>query len=84
MQTIPQIAIKAKFVLVYDEPARIAKVNNTLLVIYDDGRIEDFAIEMAPFVVVLGDCSLSETQSMWDRINGGAAAIACSREMMVA
>jgi hypothetical protein len=80
MQTVAQTTIKAKYATVYDEPARIAKVNQALYVIYDDGRIEDFSIEMAPFTVVLGDVATAETQAMWDRISGGAAAIACSRE----
>ena len=67
MGTLPQPTIKAKYATVYDEPARIAKVNQVLYVIYDDGRIEDFSIEMAPFTVVLGDVAISELQAMWDR-----------------
>jgi hypothetical protein len=83
MQTVAQPTIKAKFATVYDEPARIAKVNGALYVIYDDGRIEPFEVEMAPFTVVLGDVALAETAAMWDRINGGAAQIACHRAMEV-
>lgn len=81
MQTIPQPTIKAKYATVYDEPARIAKVGEALYVIYDDGRIEEFDIAMAPFTVVLGDVSLSEGQAMWDRIAGGAARICTTRQM---
>jgi hypothetical protein len=73
--------IKAKYATVYDEPARIAKVNGALYVIYDDGRIEDFEVEMAPWPVILGDCLIAETAATWDRIAGGAAAIACARQM---
>ena len=80
MQTIPQPTIRAKFACVYDEPARIVKVNGALYVIYDDGRIEDFEVEMAPYVVVLGDCQTADVQQMWDRIAGGFAAIACGRQ----
>jgi hypothetical protein len=76
--------VKAKFALVYDMPATIAKVNDVLYVIYDDGRIEDFTIEMAPFVTVLGDVQTAEVQAMYDRIAGGAARIATSRLMAVA
>ena len=54
MQTVAQPTIKAKYATVYDEPARIAKVNGGLYVIYDDGRLVDFEVEMAPFTVVLG------------------------------
>jgi len=41
MRTVPQTSIKAKYATMYDEAARIAKVNGALYVIYDDGRIED-------------------------------------------
>jgi len=84
MATVAQTTIKAKYATVYDAPARIAKVHGALYVIYDDGRIEDFAIEMAPFTVVLGDCQTAELQAMWDRIAGGTATIACSRRQEVA
>jgi hypothetical protein len=79
MATVTQPAIKAKYATVYDVPARIAKVNGALYVIYDDGRIEDFEVDMAPFTVVLGDVTTAETQAMWDRVAGGPAAIACHR-----
>jgi hypothetical protein len=82
MATIPQPTIKAKYATVYDEPATIAKVNDVLYVIYPDGRIEDFEVEMAPFTVVLGDVAVSELQGMWDRIAGGPAQIVCQRQMM--
>ena len=52
--------------------------------IYDDGRIEDFSIEMAPFTVVLGDVAISELQAMWDRVAGGPVGICLSRKMAVA
>ena len=83
MATVPQTPIKAKYVTVYDVPAQIAKVNGAFYVIYDDGRIEDFEVEMAPFTVVLGDVTTAKMQAMWDRIVGGAAAIACSRAQEV-
>jgi hypothetical protein len=83
MTTVAQTPIKAKYATVYDAPATIAKVNDILYVIYEDGRIEDFEVEMAPFTVVLGDVATAETQAMWDRIAGGAARIACSREERV-
>jgi len=84
MQTVTQPPIKAKFATVYDAPARIAKVHGGLYVIYDDGRIEPFEVEMAPFTVVLGDCQTAELQAMWDRIAGGAAMISCTRRQEVA
>jgi hypothetical protein len=77
--TLPQPTIKAKFATVYDEPARIAKVDGRFYVICDDGRVEDFEVEMAPFTTILGDVTTAETQAMWDRVAGGPAAIACSR-----
>ena len=83
MATVAQPTIKAKFCVVYDEPATIAKVNDVLYVLYPDGRIEDFDVAMAPFTVVLGDVAVSELQEMWDRVAGGAAAICTSRQMEV-
>jgi hypothetical protein len=80
MQTVPQPTIKAKFATVYDKPATIAKVGGAFYVIYDDGQIEAFEIEMAPFVVVLGDVAVAEMAAMWDRIAGGFAAVACGRD----
>jgi len=79
MTTVAQAPIRAKYATVYDEAATIARVNDVLYVIYPDGRIEPFEVEMAPFTVVLGDVATSETQAMWDRIAGGAAAICTHR-----
>lgn len=79
MQSVAAPTIKAKYALVYDEPATIAKVNDVLYVLYDDGRLEDFEVEMAPFTTILGDVTVAETQAMWDRVNGGAVRIACAR-----
>jgi hypothetical protein len=84
MATLPQPTIKAKYATVYDVPATIAKVNEVLYVIYDDGRIEPFEVEMAPWTTILGDVALAETQAMWDRVRGGAARIACARLQEVA
>ena len=79
MATVAQPTIKAKYATVYDEPATIATVNDILYVIFEDSRIERFEVEMAPFTVVLGDCQTADDQALMDRINGGAAAIACGR-----
>jgi hypothetical protein len=84
MRTVAQPTIKAKYATVYDEPARIAKVNQALYVIYDDGRIEDFDVEMAPFTVVLGDVLISELQAMWDRVAGGPVGLCLNRTQEVA
>jgi hypothetical protein len=83
MATLPQPQVKAKFATVYDVPATIAQVNGGLYVLYADGRIEDFDVEMAPFTVVLGDVAISELQAMWDRIAGGPVGICTSRQMEV-
>ena len=80
MATLPQPTSKAKYATVYDEPATIAKVNGGLYALYPDGRVVDFEVEMAPFTVVLGDVVTSESQALWDRIAGGAAAVACRRD----
>ena len=84
MQSVTQPTIRAKYAHIYDEACTIAKVHEVLYVLYADGRIEPFEVEMAPFTVVLGDVSLAETAAMWDRVSGGPAAIACSRRQEVA
>ena len=83
MQTLPQPQVQAKYATVYDEPATIAKVHDVLYVVYEN-RIEPFAVAMAPWTVLLGDCELADTQQLMDRINGGAAQIACDRLQEVA
>jgi hypothetical protein len=86
MATVPQTApvIQAKYAVIYDEACTIARVNDVLHVIYDDGRIEPFEVEMAPFTTVLGDVQTCELQAMWDRVHGGCAAICTSRTMQAA
>ena len=81
MATVPQPQVKAKYATVYDEPATIAKVGGVLYVLYGDGRVVDFEVEMAPFTTILGDCALVATQAVLDARRGGAAALACSRAM---
>jgi hypothetical protein len=83
MATIAQPTIQAKYASVYDASARIAKVNQGLYVFYDDGRVEDFSIEMAPFTVVLGDVAVSELQAMLDRVAGGPVGVCLAREQEV-
>ena len=83
-QTVAQPTIQAKYATIYDEACTVAKVNGVLFVFYDDGRVEDFTIEMAPFTTVLGDVQTCELQAMWDRVHGGCAAICTSRTMQAA
>ena len=83
MQTVAQAPIQGKHAIVYDETYAIVKAANELWVIFEDSRMERFAIEMAPFTAVLGNVVLSETRAMWDRIAGGPAMICTSRAMGV-
>jgi hypothetical protein len=78
--TVTQPRIQGKFALVYDEPCTIAKWGQALYVVYPDGRVEDFSIDMAPFTTVLGDVTTADVQAMVDRIAGGPAAICTSRQ----
>jgi hypothetical protein len=83
MATVPQPTIKAKYAMVYDEPATIARVNDVLYVIFED-RIERFDVEMAPSTVLLGDVQTADDQAMRDRIAGGPVGMCLSRKMEVA
>jgi hypothetical protein len=79
--TIPQPRIQAKYCTIYDESATIAKWGQALYVVYPDGRVEDFSIDMAPFTTVLGDVTTADVQAMLDRIAGGPAMICTTRAM---
>jgi hypothetical protein len=83
MATIPQTSIQAKYATVYDAACTIAKVNQGLYVIYPDGRIEDFSIEMAPFTVVLGDVDVADGQYLDDELAGGPVGVCLTRAQEV-
>ena len=77
--------LKAYFAHLYDEAGVITKVGGQVIFMrYEDGALIDFEPEMANFLVVLGECGIAQTQVLMDRLHGGAAAIACQRQMEVA
>jgi hypothetical protein len=81
MATIAQPTIRAKYALVYDEAATIAKVNDVLYFFGDDGSITLYEAALAPYLCVLGDCQTADTQQILDRLHGGPAAICTHRTM---
>jgi hypothetical protein len=83
MTIVPQPQVKAKYATVYDEPCTIAKWGQALYVIYDDGRVEEFEVEMAPFTTILGDVHTGALQAMWDRIRGNAVGVCLTRSQEV-
>jgi regulation of enolase protein 1 (concanavalin A-like superfamily) len=65
---------------IYDQAGTLVIVDGQIWFMTDD-EVVPFEVEMAPFTCVLGEVGISETQTLMDRLHGGAAAVACSREM---
>jgi len=88
MQSLAQTTTVAKppkafRATLYDEPGTLGKLNDIIYFFGDDGTITDYEPEMAPWVCILGEVGLSETQALMDRLHGGAVAIACQRAQEV-
>jgi hypothetical protein len=60
----------------------LTQVHGQISFFADDGQILDYEPTMAPWLTLLGECSLTETARILDRVAGGAAQIACDRQMM--
>ena len=85
MQTLPVAApeVKAFYALLYERHGILGKVNGRIYFFDDDGSVVDFEPEMAVFTTVLGQAALADTARLLDALHGGAAAIACTRQMEV-
>jgi hypothetical protein len=86
MQTLPvaEQNVKAFYCTVYDEAAIIGKIDGRIYLFGTDGSVTDYEPEMAPWVCILGQTDISDTQRIMDRLHGGAAWIATHRLMEVA
>jgi regulation of enolase protein 1 (concanavalin A-like superfamily) len=67
---------------IYDQAGTLVIVDGQIWFMTDD-EVVPFEVEMAPFTCVLGECGLADTQVAVDKLHGGYAAVACSREMEV-
>jgi hypothetical protein len=86
MQTLPvaEPNVKAFRALLYERPGVLGKLADGRIYFFDDdGSVVDFEPEMAVFTTVLGQAALADTARLLDALHGGAAAIACTRQMEV-
>jgi len=86
MQTVPvaEKNVKAFYCTVYDQAAIIGKIDGRIYLFGTDGSVTDYEPEMAPWVCILGQTAMADTQAVMDRLHGGYAAIACTRLQEVA
>jgi hypothetical protein len=78
------VAPRSYFAHLFDESGVLAKVSGELVFFGDSGDITTVEPSMLNFLTVLGEVGLAETQALLDRLHGGAARIACTRQMEVA
>ena len=82
MATLPETrpAAKAFYAHLYDEAGALTKVHGTLYFVTEAGDITEVEPEHTPFLTMLGAMTLADAQRIEDLMQGGAAAIACSRD----
>ncbi len=76
------VAQKSFFAHLFDESGVLAKVDGELVFFGDNGDITTVEPSMCNFLTVLGEIGLADTQAIMDRMHGGYAAIACTRQNM--
>jgi hypothetical protein len=63
-----------------DQAGALTKVHGILYFIADDDTIVEVQPSMINFLCVLGEMECSDAQRLADLMDGGAAAIACTRD----
>jgi hypothetical protein len=87
MATVPGTTPKsnrAYYAHLYGQAGALTKVNSTIYFLADTGAITVIESVGCPFLTILGEIGLADTQQMCDRLQGGAAAICTTRAMEVA
>jgi hypothetical protein len=85
MTTVPETTTtrkpaKAFYAHLYDQPGVLAKVEGTLYFMDPEtGTITAVEPAMCPFLTVLGEIGLAETQRLMDDLHGGLATLCTSR-----
>jgi hypothetical protein len=73
-------APKAFYAHLYDQAGTLTKLDGTIYFFDDEtGGMTEIEPEHTPFLTVLGEIGLADTQQIMDKIRGGAGCIACSR-----
>jgi hypothetical protein len=71
---------KAYYAHLYDEPGVLAKVDGVIYFMEPDtGTITALEPEMGPWLTVLGEMGLADTQRVLDALHGGLVALCTSR-----
>ena len=71
---------KAFYAHLYDEPGTLAKVDGVIyFMVPETGTITAIEPEMCPFLTVLGEIGLADTQHIMDELHGGLATFCTSR-----
>jgi hypothetical protein len=72
---------KAFYAHLYEEAGVLAKVDGVIYFMQPDtGAITAIAPEHCPFLTVLGEIGLADTQRLLDELHGGLATICTSRQ----
>jgi hypothetical protein len=85
MTTVPETPTtrkptKAFYAHLYDQAGTLAKVDGVIYFMQPaTGAITAIAPEHCPFLVVLGEIELADTQRLLDALHGGLAALCTSR-----
>jgi hypothetical protein len=79
---MPTVAQKSFFAHLFDASGVLAQVDQELVFFGHNGNIITVEPSMINFLTVLGETGIADTQRIIDRIHGGYAAIACSRQPM--
>jgi hypothetical protein len=85
MRTVAEIPVTRKPVTTYyahyfDQAGAVTKSAGALYFVTDDGEVTEIALDTLNFLTVLGQMQLADAQRIADLLDGGPAAIACSRE----
>jgi hypothetical protein len=78
--TQPRKPAKAYYAHLYDEAGMLAKVDGTIYFMDpESGAITAIEPEHCPFLTVLGEIGLTDTQRLMDALHGGLVALCTSR-----
>lgn len=88
MATVPATPTKvnkAFYAILDDTHGVLTKMHGTMyFMATDSGDITEIEPEHCPFLMPLGECGLADTQQLMDRLHGGYAQLACTRNQEAA
>jgi hypothetical protein len=78
------VAPKAFYAHLDDQVGALTKVHGILYFVAEEGAIVEVEPAMVNFLCVLGEMTMADAQRVEDLMNGGYAAIACTRNQEAA